>query len=200
MRPERNPVAKTDAQLEKRKRETEKRKKLERVIKKIAAEMPEEPAPAGGTARAAAPLRPHGVSRPRPDTPPVERVPAPSQSDPADPGVKCLRCDGVGHVLSDCDQCKGRGTMVVSCRKCSGSGTYVQKAGPCTRCAATGVLADGHKCPRCKGHKVQLAFSTPCAKCAGTGSLSVACKRCGGSLKYEAPCVTCNGTGRYHRK
>ncbi len=188
-------MAKTDAQLEKRKRETEKRKKLERVIKKIAAEMPEEPALKGGTARSlelalCPPLDPTSG----------EKVPPPPKSDAADPGVKCLRCDGVGHVLSDCDMCKGRGTMVVSCRKCSGSGTYAQKAGPCTRCEATGVLADGHKCPRCKGHKVQISFSTPCAKCAGTGSLSVVCKRCGGSLTFQAPCVTCNGTGRYHRK
>jgi len=36
-------VAKTKAQLEKRKREIEKRKKTEKAILKIAAEMPDEP-------------------------------------------------------------------------------------------------------------------------------------------------------------
>ncbi len=170
----RNPVAKTAAQLDKRKRDTEKRKKLEKVIKQLAAEMPE---------------------------PPVAPQPHPSEAKPPEgPGVKCLRCGGVGHLIADCDKCKGRGAMVVSCRKCSGKGVYAQKAGPCERCEARGILADGTTCPRCKGHKVQLAFSTPCAKCAGRGSLEVTCRRCGGSLKYEAPCGNCGGTGRYHRK
>lgn len=36
-------MAKTAAQLDKRKRDTEKRKKLEKVIKQLAAEMPEPP-------------------------------------------------------------------------------------------------------------------------------------------------------------
>lgn len=39
---ERNPLAKTNAQLEKRKRETEKRKKTEKAILKKAAEAPED--------------------------------------------------------------------------------------------------------------------------------------------------------------
>lgn len=163
-------MAKTNAQLDKRKRETDKRKKLEKVIKGIAAEMPEDK---------------------------IEKVAA---SPLEGSGVKCLRCDGTGHLTRGCDICSGRGEMVVSCRKCSGKGIYAQQAGPCARCEAMGVLADGHKCPRCKGHKVQLAFSSPCAKCAGTGSLTVPCKRCGGNLKFQADCPACEGTGCFRRK
>ena len=162
-------MAKTNAQLDKRKRETEKRKKLEKVIRNIAAEMPEDK---------------------------IEKVVA---SPLENSGVKCLRCDGTGHLTRDCDICNGRGTTVVSCRKCSGKGTYAQKAGPCARCEAKGVLADGTKCPRCKGHKTQLAFSSPCAKCSGGGALTVPCRRCGGNLKFEADCGNCHGTGLYRR-
>jgi len=163
-------VAKTNAQFDKRKRETEKRKKLEKVIKQIAAEMPEDK---------------------------TEKVAA---SPLGAPGVKCLRCDGTGHLTRDCDFCSGRGEMVVSCRKCSGKGTYAQKAGPCARCEAKGVLADGTQCPRCKGHKVQMAFSSPCSKCSGSGSFTAPCKRCGGSLKFEADCPACDGTGFFRGK
>ncbi len=115
------------------------------------------------------------------------------------PGVKCLRCEGTGQLTRDCDMCSGRGTMVVTCRKCLGKGTYSQKAGPCARCEATGMLADGTKCPRCKGNKVQLAFSSPCTKCSGSGSLNVPCKRCNGSLHFQGNCLTCQGTGIYRR-
>lgn len=46
---ERNPVAKTQAQIEKKKRETEKRKKTEKAILKLAAELPDEDPKQGQT-------------------------------------------------------------------------------------------------------------------------------------------------------
>jgi len=156
------------------------------------------PAPAG---RAVWPITivrsiPHGGSM---DTTPG-MPPAPENPSPTTPGVQCLRCEGTGNLLTACDRCGGQGSMVVSCRKCSGKGTYAQKAGPCARCEAKGILADGAKCPRCKGHKVQIAFSSPCAKCAGTGSLTVPCKRCNGTLQYQADCPNCKGTGIFRRE
>ncbi len=51
-------MAKTNAQIEKRKRETEKRKKLEKLIKRLAAEMPEDEA---------APVAPSPSARPGAD-------------------------------------------------------------------------------------------------------------------------------------
>jgi len=163
-------VAKTPAQIEKQKREAEKRKKRDKAILKIAREMPDDPAEE------------------------VVTPPIPGN------GVKCLRCEGTGHLILDCDICKGQGKMVVRCRKCAGKGTYTQLAGPCSRCAATGVLEDGTQCPRCKGRKLQLEFSSPCFKCSGTGTTKVACKRCGGSLRYKSPCGNCGGTGIYQPK
>lgn len=181
--PERNQVAKTDAQLEKRKRETEKRKKTEKVIRKLAAAMPDHPAKEGAISS---------------DT---QEVKASSQGSPL-PGqaVKCLRCDGTGRLTTACSFCSGRGTVAVRCRKCSGTGIYAQEAGPCARCKAKGVLMDGTVCPRCKGHKTQMAFSTPCAQCSGTGFFQAPCKRCGGSLHVEIQCSNCEGTGYFQRK
>ena len=118
---------------------------------------------------------------------------------PTEVGSKCLRCDGSGHLAIACELCSGRGVVVLSCRKCAGTGTYSQQAGPCSRCAAKGVLDDGTQCPRCKGAKTQVAFSSSCSKCAGTGSVNLPCKKCHGSLKAEVSCKTCNGTGIFRR-
>jgi len=48
-------VAKTKAQIEKRKRDTEKRKKLEKLILKLAAELPDTDAPSSAPAPEKAP-------------------------------------------------------------------------------------------------------------------------------------------------
>ena len=177
-------MSKTDAQLDKKKREVAKRKQMEKIVKKIAADMPDDQI----------------EQKVQFDEVKINENKTDEGKFTGEAGVKCLRCNGAGHSISDCDICKGRGITNVSCRKCLGKGTYSQKAGPCTRCDATGVLADGHKCPRCKGYKVQIAFSSPCVKCSGAGSLDVPCKRCNGTLKYEAFCVTCSGTGLYKKK
>jgi DnaJ-class molecular chaperone len=176
-------VAKTNAQNEKSKREFEKRKKTEKVIRKLAADMPVNDANKG-------------------PTPPSTHEELPSSRSKTLPGqgVKCLRCDGTGRLTSDCTICSGRGTMAVRCRKCAGTGTFTQEAGPCARCKAKGVLLDGTKCPRCKGHKTQMAFSTTCSQCAGSGSFDAPCKRCGGSLHFEVNCSSCNGTGYFQGK
>ncbi len=110
-------MAKTAAQLDKRKRDTEKRKKLEKVIKRIAAEMPEP------------------AAEPRPNIS--------GDKAPEGPGVKCLRCGGVGHLIADCDKCKGRGVMVVSCRKCSGQVQGPRRDGG----ELPKVLGEGRLCP-----------------------------------------------------
>lgn len=176
-------MAKTQAQIEKRKRETEHRKKTEKVIRRLAAELP-DPHPEKGTASP-------GTKGDKPS----------SQNNPlAGPAVKCLRCDGTGRLTSDCTFCGGRGVTAIRCRKCSGTGTYSQEAGPCARCKSQGVLTDGTECPRCKGRKTQMAFSTTCSQCSGTGSFNAPCKRCGGSLHVETICGNCNGTGLFQRK
>ncbi len=173
-------MAKTHAQIEKRKRETEKRKKTEKIIRKLAEDIPDNHSENGIT------------------SPTTQEAAPPSQGKAIPgPGVKCLRCGGTGRLMSDCKMCSGRGTIPVRCRKCSGTGTYTQVAGPCARCDAKGVLVDGKICPRCKGFKTQMAFSTPCSQCSGSGSFDAPCKRCGGSLHIEINCSNCNGTGNF---
>ena len=176
-------MAKTNAQIEKRKRETEKRKKTEKVIRKLAADIPDDHADKGATSPNTKGEKPSAQSNLLPN-----------------PAVKCLRCDGTGRLTSDCNICSGRGTMAIRCRKCSGTGTYTQEAGPCARCKATGLLVDGTVCPRCKGHKTQMAFSTTCSQCSGLGTFNAPCKSCGGSLHFEINCSNCNGTGYFQRK
>jgi len=58
-------VAKTKAQVDKQKRAADKRKKLEKTILRLAAELPEEEAPKGS---ASAPAR-HGAPGPDKDRP-----------------------------------------------------------------------------------------------------------------------------------
>jgi len=176
-------VAKTATQIEKRKRETENRKKTTNAVLKLAADLPDHP-PAKGTRSPTAGTRPTA---------------APGQAPPG-PAVKCLRCDGTGRLTSDCNICSGRGVMAVRCRKCHGIGTYTQEAGPCVRCREKGVLLDGTICPRCKGRKTQMAFTSPCAQCSGSGTFNAPCKKCGGSLRIEIHCSNCNGTGHFQRK
>jgi DnaJ-class molecular chaperone len=176
-------MKKTNAQLEKRKREKEKRKKTEKAILRLAADIPNSPSPA-----VAASTKTEGVSI------------ASRSSIHDDRAVKCLRCDGTGHLTSKCNMCNGSGVMPVRCKKCSGTGTYTQESGPCVRCREAGVLLDGSVCPRCKGRKVQMAFTTPCSQCSGTGSFNSPCKKCGGSLQVVIDCSNCNGTGLFLRK
>ncbi len=163
-------------QVDKRKREIQKRKQTENLVKKLAAALPEPGGPPEAAGRTKAP------------------------EDAEAPGVPCLRCEGTGRVTRDCSACGQRGVVAVRCRKCAGLGTYTQEAGPCARCGAKGVLADGTTCPRCKGRKTQMAFTAPCAQCTGTGTFDAPCKRCGGSLHVHTTCGNCNGTGRYTRK